>query len=292
MSKLNRFVLALLIAGPVVAFARFETSPTPFRRFCEQALISTGLYHPEIRATIVDEGYKAEPIEKGLFISVQLPEQTKKSIYTYTNRNAYELRRQMIYPAQFLDPKLLQGLKIVDLACGEGDLVEDLRREGVDAIGLDVHLGAYQKSKGYFVQASMDRTPFEDKSVDILMSSMGPIRYNLHDRALILKLLNEAHRILKPGGVFRISPLELDDLIPPEPGKGSGADGETHYQKVQVLFAVTGANPEVDLRSTGLWPLPSGWRIKSHPGNNWFNQPSMDIETRGPYYWIELERLD
>jgi len=268
-----------------------EDTPSRFRRMCEEALISTGLYTPKVRAEIVESGYTAESLN-GHYVLVQLPKETKKRIFTYTNRDAFELAHQMIFPVEFLDPQRLRGLKVVDLACGEGRMVEDLRRQDVDVVGLDVHLSTYQKSKPYFVQASMDRTPFADKSVDVLMSSMGPIRYALNERDLIVRTLNEAHRILKTGGVFRISPLELDDLIPLKPASNDEAVQEKHYFHLQAVFGLTGARPETDLRSTGLWPLPPGWRIKSFPTAGWFHNAPSDIETRGPYYWLELERID
>lgn len=284
-------LLLLALAGPFGAYSETRMAPSPLRRLCEQALISSGLYHPKTRATIMSSGYRVEALT-GYYLAVQLPRQEKPRVYNYTNRDGFELRYQMIYPAAFVAPDLLRGLKVVDLACGEGRLVEELRRGGVEVLGLDVHLSEYQKSKPYFVQASMDHTPFADQSIDVLMSSMGPIRYDLHDRQLMLRTLHEAHRVLKTGGVFRFSPLELDDLYPADPPATTKEAHDAHYARLQVWFMRNGARPERDLASTGLWPLPAGWKIKNFPSKDWFSTSPPDGQTRGPYYWMELERID
>lgn len=283
---ISAIVLSALFVLSATPLARAD-HPSKMRRFCEEVLIAKGLYHPKKQAVIVDHGYEVQtPLP--YVVSVKLPGQENAVAFSLTNRDRFEIVKQRLLPAKLVDPEELRGKKVADLACGDGCMVEDLRRADVDVVGVDVVLSEYQKSKPYFVQASMDDLPFEDKSMDVLYSTMGPIRYMVKDRAMMQRFLNEAHRVLKTGGVFRVSPIELEDLFDPEYVKS------VSYRELQHHFVKREPDALLDLLNTGIFPLPQGLRIKAHADSGWFSTMFFEDhdETRGPYYWVEFERVD
>jgi demethylmenaquinone methyltransferase / 2-methoxy-6-polyprenyl-1,4-benzoquinol methylase len=106
--------------------------------------------------------------------------------------------------------------KILDLACGSGDITSMLRESMPKAqiVGLDFSrpLLAQAKSRGLPELAEADalRLPFANDSFDAVTIAFG-LR-NFSDRSAGLK---EIARILKPGGVFGL----LEFSPPPMPWK-------------------------------------------------------------------------
>jgi SAM-dependent methyltransferase len=279
--------LALVVVAGPLAQAK-SLAPSPFLTFCEKALISVGLYRPEALAPVVPFAQSVDLIRDDL-IAVRPSGSRPPTLFRYTNRNLSELQRQTLYPKELVGLDAFRGKKVVDLASGEGQVVEDLQREHIDAVGVDIYLGPYQKSKPYFVQASIDHVPvLESGAYDLAMSTQGPIKYQIHDREFMLSIFREAHRLLKPGGTFIFSPIDLSDLVdsPPE-----GTNLDEWARTLPAHFAQYGARPEIDLAHTGLWPLPPGWRIKSAPNASWFQLNDSREELGGPGYWLEFEKL-
>jgi len=113
--------------------------------------------------------------------------------------------------------------RVLDVACGTGDLTEAFARSGVqEVVGLDFtaemldiarvkaprHLGAAAARVSY-IQGDAQSLPFADQSFDILSIAFG-IR-NVQDPA---QALREFRRVLRPGG--RVVVLEFaEPSIPP-----------------------------------------------------------------------------
>ena len=89
--------------------------------------------------------------------------------------------------------------KILDVGCGSGWSTQLLRKEGHDAIGLDLHISALESnnfvSRFPYFQADVQCLPFSDSSFDIV--AMHSVLEHLQDPK---HALNECLRILKDHG--------------------------------------------------------------------------------------------
>jgi demethylmenaquinone methyltransferase / 2-methoxy-6-polyprenyl-1,4-benzoquinol methylase len=99
---------------------------------------------------------------------------------------------------------LSRGSRVVDLACGTGDLCVDLQRAGIAAIGFDLSGGMLSAAHttAPLVRADVVSLPLPDGSVD--GATCGFALRNLVDLRLFL---DELARIVRPGG--RIGLLEV-----------------------------------------------------------------------------------
>lgn len=95
---------------------------------------------------------------------------------------------------------------IVDLGCGPGTVLRQLARRRPDlsltAVDIDermLSIARRRLPRARFIKASIDAVPIEDKSADLVISSM--VFHHL-ERQVKRSALREAMRILKPGGVF------------------------------------------------------------------------------------------
>jgi len=111
---------------------------------------------------------------------------------------------------------------IVDLGCGNGDLVQELRNRGYQAFGCDfvfkegpnvATLAAQSIIR--LIEANLYRLPFDDGAVDVVVSDQ--VFEHVHDYP---GTLAEIKRILKPGGaslhIFpsRYTPIEPHVFVP------------------------------------------------------------------------------
>lgn len=95
------------------------------------------------------------------------------------------------------------GATVVDLACGTGDLCDELRRSKYDVFGVDLSAGmlAAAHTAAPLARADVTRLPLGDASVD--GATCGFALRNLVD---IKEFLGELARVVRPGG--RIALLE------------------------------------------------------------------------------------
>lgn len=94
--------------------------------------------------------------------------------------------------------------KILDLACGEGVLVEEFRKQGRDIQGIDLN---YQSE---FVQrGNVCQLPFPDGSVDVILFLDALEHLAFVDQP---KALAEIYRVLRPNGFLFISIPNLAHL--------------------------------------------------------------------------------
>lgn len=95
--------------------------------------------------------------------------------------------------------------KILDLGCGEGNIVEKYRKLGYNIIGLDLNYSSDFVKKG-----DIRHTPFEDGEFDIILCLDVLEHLNFSDQDPALK---EIHRILKTDGTALLSLPNLAHFI-------------------------------------------------------------------------------
>lgn len=88
--------------------------------------------------------------------------------------------------------KIPSGAKILDAGCGQGLLVEELRKKGYDARGIDAFYGSEYVHKGDLLQNS-----FPDNTFDVIFCLDVIEHFPLVEQE---KLIQELTRILKPSG--------------------------------------------------------------------------------------------
>ncbi len=120
-----------------------------------------------------------------------------------TFRLDVRVRRQTL-EAMNLKP----GSTVLDLACGTGDFVWALQKEGHHPIGIDLSYGmmAAAPDEGDFVQGDLLSLPIADASVDAAVCG-----YALRNLLELPAFFAELARVVKPGG--RIA---LVDVSAPE----------------------------------------------------------------------------
>ncbi len=118
------------------------------------------------------------------------------------------------------------GEKILDVACGTGDLCNSLRKAGMKAIGMDFSRGMLKSfnSNAPVINGDALKIPIHNSSVDGV--TCGFALRNFLD---INPFLNEVARILKPGS--RVALLEVD-----EPGNRYMKMGHSFYFNKIVPF--------------------------------------------------------
>lgn len=101
---------------------------------------------------------------------------------------------------RILAPLEGRGLRVLDVCCGTGSLLESLRERGFDTAGLDNSIGVLERLKAHptrrclqVLQADAARLPFADASFDLVVS-IGMLQC-FHDTE---DYLAELARVLAP----------------------------------------------------------------------------------------------
>jgi demethylmenaquinone methyltransferase/2-methoxy-6-polyprenyl-1,4-benzoquinol methylase len=96
------------------------------------------------------------------------------------------------------------GSRVLDLACGTGDLCRELDRRGYRPVGVDRSAGmlAAQRTTAPLVRGDALRLPFRSYSVDGIVCGFA-----LRNFAALKPFLVECGRVLRPGG--RVALLEV-----------------------------------------------------------------------------------
>ncbi|MEE8333650.1 MAG: class I SAM-dependent methyltransferase [Alphaproteobacteria bacterium] len=101
------------------------------------------------------------------------------------------------------------GKDLVDAGCGDGKIAHFLAGKGANVAGLDVKCSALEAARAApsvnnetFIEAPAEAMPFDDQSRDVVLfhNSMHHI-----DPAAMDKALDEARRVLRPGGTLIIA---------------------------------------------------------------------------------------
>ena len=108
---------------------------------------------------------------------------------------------------------LEKGMKILEPGCGRGDFLNNFKKLGLDAEGVDISPESLYFENGLNIKLcdiEKEKLPYNDNTFDIVFSKSF-IEHLYYPE----KYLEEAHRVLKPGG-------KLITLVP---------DWESNYKK-------------------------------------------------------------
>jgi demethylmenaquinone methyltransferase/2-methoxy-6-polyprenyl-1,4-benzoquinol methylase len=100
--------------------------------------------------------------------------------------------------------QLSPGSKVLDLACGTGDLCRELAKRGYRPVGVDRSAGmlAAQRTDAPLIRGDALVLPFRSNSVDGVVCGFA-----LRNFASLKPFLRECNRVLRPGG--RLALLEV-----------------------------------------------------------------------------------
>lgn len=99
----------------------------------------------------------------------------------------------------------IRGLRILDIPCGTGGFVKQMRSEGAICFGVDLDASAACTS--IMVANINDSLPFANESFDVITCVEGV--EHVHDA---FYLMQECHRLLRPGGRLILSTPNLQNL--------------------------------------------------------------------------------
>lgn len=162
--------------------------------------------------------FKSSKIPIGSDISTIIP---SSAIYTKTNRSLFEIKR--LYPPNLLSSfELLSGKTILDVGAGScGKFVTTLRLKGalklkkVEVYGIDKNFNKILRTllKSFLKEADAQKIPFKNDFFDLVYSTQSIFSYGTENIELQAAVLKEIHRVLKPDGKFRCSPVTQKDMI-------------------------------------------------------------------------------
>jgi demethylmenaquinone methyltransferase/2-methoxy-6-polyprenyl-1,4-benzoquinol methylase len=100
--------------------------------------------------------------------------------------------------------ELTPGARVLDLACGTGDLCRDLQKAGYQPLGLDLSLGMlrHARTTAPLAQADALRLPLPDGVADGITCGFA-----LRNLQALEPFVEECARVLRPGG--RVALLEV-----------------------------------------------------------------------------------
>jgi ubiquinone/menaquinone biosynthesis C-methylase UbiE len=100
----------------------------------------------------------------------------------------------------------IQGKKILDIGCGNGDFCKQLGERGAEVTGLDGSRNMIEEAKKVYPQADYvisdlmnEELPFDDNSFDIVTSKMM-----LMNISSVKTVSERAYKVLKHGGLYAI----------------------------------------------------------------------------------------
>lgn len=104
--------------------------------------------------------------------------------------------------------RLAPGDRVIDLACGTGDLAELAAARGAEVLAVDfaremLRAGRRRGISAHWVQGDAERLPFPDAAASCLTCGFA-----LRNFASLPAVLRECARVLAPGG--RVALLEVD----------------------------------------------------------------------------------
>lgn len=120
------------------------------------------------------------------------------------------------FPMEEFRAMLKRG-KVLDVGCGWGGFVDDCRKNGIDAYGIDIALvnnenRAFvdQGAAGKVAAADAAHLPFKDNQFHTIINTAGAFSY-AHSAEDLKSYIHEQLRLLDQGGKIIINPIEIKD---------------------------------------------------------------------------------
>jgi ubiquinone/menaquinone biosynthesis C-methylase UbiE len=102
--------------------------------------------------------------------------------------------------------EIASEMEVLDLCCGSGQATQYLLERSPHVVGLDASPRSIERAQqnapqAKYIQGWAEAMPFEDERFDLVHTSVA-----LHEMrpVQLWKILQEVHRVLKPGGVFTL----------------------------------------------------------------------------------------
>ena len=110
-------------------------------------------------------------------------------------------RKRRVDEVVELVSQIMPGGSVLDVGCGDGELVHLLKERGYDVRGLDIDPSGCRYPEVAVQRCDiMDGLPFEDAAFDLL--TVQEVIEHLEDP---FKAVREFHRVLKPGGLLLLT---------------------------------------------------------------------------------------
>lgn len=138
--------------------------------------------------------------------------------YFLTGRSIGALVRDGMFPPGWFEKSALKDKTVLDLAGGIFGLVSlQLRLKGIKSYSLDqAGIPGFGLIRRDMRKADARHMPFPDNYFDIIYTSFGPLSstYSDENPELVIEILQEVRRVLKPDGVLRTTPSSVYRLGP------------------------------------------------------------------------------
>lgn len=131
--------------------------------------------------------------------------------YAQSNKSVVDMIKLGTYPLSFFVD--LKGKKVLDVATGGGQFVIDLKKLGINILGLDI--APHQNFKKYpknFIVADAADTKLPEKSFDRVFSAWSIFSMGKESFDFEIKVLTEIKRILKDDGKIRFGCVVPDEI--------------------------------------------------------------------------------
>ena len=159
----------------------------------------------------LDVSYTTSTDSEGETIVVRVQRSNQIIDYHRTNRTASEIfdhrlgeLHEFFSTAQDF-ATVMKHKRILDLGCGDGACVQDLKKLKLNIVGVDLHLSSAKK-KPLLIQADAFALPFKDQSLDVIISIWSVFKYEpLHRLSF---LLEECFRALSSRGSLLLSSIQ------------------------------------------------------------------------------------
>ena len=145
----------------------------------------------------------------------------------------------------------MPGNKALDYGSGTGISTNALKKMDLDVIGVDINPSMVDAaSKNYpdvkFMALEEPGLPYHDNSFDLVFSSL--VLFELSDKVKLRQYLDEAYRVLRPGGRIVATTgseelhnparnwAEFDSKFPENNDRFSGKKVKVHVKEMDVTF--------------------------------------------------------
>ncbi|MGJ7507371.1 class I SAM-dependent methyltransferase [Variovorax sp. GT1P44] len=163
--------------------------------------------------------------------------------WTRQARNGFDIFRDALNTPAFLAQlPSVEGLQGLDVGCGEGSNTRQLARRGAKVVGVDIaptfvrHARETESTEPLGIDFRVGdgmALPFDDTSFDFVTAFMS-----LMDMPDPQRALQEAHRVLRPGGFLQFSILH-PCFVPPHRKVLRGRGGKARAIEIGNYFEST-----------------------------------------------------